>query len=241
MFRKIAGFIALLLSGAWWLGLGREFVKAYLFDRILHMLNPYIHAITVEWLFNYGPPAVLTGLGLYLLLRHGRKSPEQSPPRAATAGPPPTIETPEKPPDPASLPPRNVSLLNAIWRAHMGCWGQRKKLSLQDDHPNTEAVHFFQVCDEIRQHAFEGTLPVWGRRKGFSLFEPIPRKFWLNRAIQADLVIRQASEETWIYFTHALEVGDVPGAKSKEWEDFMTNKETVERLWPAPPKDFPQV
>jgi hypothetical protein len=66
MLKKIAGIASLVISGVWWLG--REFIKAVIFDRILHMLNPDawpIATIAVQ----YGPPALLAVLGLYLLAR----------------------------------------------------------------------------------------------------------------------------------------------------------------------------
>jgi hypothetical protein len=68
MLKKIIGVVSLLLSGAWWLGIGREFIKAVIFDRVLHMLNPDdwpIAAIAVQ----YGPPVLLAAVGLYLLGR----------------------------------------------------------------------------------------------------------------------------------------------------------------------------
>jgi hypothetical protein len=68
MLKKIIGFVSLLLSGAWWLGIGREFIKAAIFDRILHMLNPEAWPIATM-AFQYGPPVLLAALGLYLLAR----------------------------------------------------------------------------------------------------------------------------------------------------------------------------
>jgi ABC-type multidrug transport system fused ATPase/permease subunit len=68
MLKKIVGFVSLLLSGAWWLGIGREFIKAVIFDRILHMLNPDAWPIATM-AFQYGPPVLLAAVGLYLLTR----------------------------------------------------------------------------------------------------------------------------------------------------------------------------
>ena len=63
MLKQIIGFVSLLLSGAWWLGIGREFIKAIIFDRILHMLNPDAWPIATI-AFQYGPPILLAALGL---------------------------------------------------------------------------------------------------------------------------------------------------------------------------------
>jgi len=71
--KKIIGFVSLLLSGAWWLGIGREFIKAIIFDRILHMVNPDVWPIATIT-FQYGPPILLAALGLYLLISESSSS-----------------------------------------------------------------------------------------------------------------------------------------------------------------------
>lgn len=127
--------------------------------------------------------------------------------------------------------PRDVGLLDAIWRVHVGRWGERE--SMDDFRTDPRSNHFFEACTEIRQKAFEGALPIWGRRKNSSLFEPVPWQFWRNREIIESFAIQPGLEDLWVRFTHALEVGDVPNATSNEWDHFMTNKDAIDRLWPA--------
>jgi hypothetical protein len=70
--RKLAGSLLLVFSISWWLGIGREFLKAVLFDKILRMLESNPTPLT-DIVFQYGPPTVLAFVGLYLLASHGKQ------------------------------------------------------------------------------------------------------------------------------------------------------------------------
>ena len=43
-----------------------EFVRTIAYDRVLHVLNPYIDAVTAEFLLNWGVTALLAAFGVYL-------------------------------------------------------------------------------------------------------------------------------------------------------------------------------
>jgi hypothetical protein len=65
---------------------------------------------------------------------------------------------------PSALPPRDVTLTDAMWRAFTGRWNGRPQAKM-DIGSDPEALRFFGICDEIRQHAFDGKLPVWAARR----------------------------------------------------------------------------
>ena len=77
MFQKLLGFLSLLLSGAWWLGLLKQGIEHFLWGRALRYLDPYLDRISLGDAFQYGPPAVLAALGLWLLVR--KQGPREKP------------------------------------------------------------------------------------------------------------------------------------------------------------------
>lgn len=132
--------------------------------------------------------------------------------------------------DPATLPPRDVSLHDAAWRALLGRWGVRIDADVMRSDRDLQ-TRFGQVCREMGQYAFERKLPVWGcppaPRAG--LYIPVPPGFWINHEINSHFTA--ISDDMALVTTHALAVGDVPYAVAKEWSRLMTNKECVEKLW----------
>jgi hypothetical protein len=130
---------------------------------------------------------------------------------------------------------RDVSLNDSIWRAFMGQWGKRLEERMEQAE-NPEADRFEKVCDDFRQYAFEGKLPIWAARPHSELYEPLPKDFWRNRRIVWGYMLSPETRDIFIAYTHPLEIGQVPHGRSREWDQFMTNKKTVEKLWPAPKK-----
>jgi hypothetical protein len=128
---------------------------------------------------------------------------------------------------------RDVPLLDAIWRAHLGKWDARITYAYEDWESKKP---FYLITDDIRQKAFDGILPIWARRRqrpASSLFEAVPSQFWGNHNIEAGYCINPQISDTWVYVTHPHIVGEVPNARTMIWEDFMTCKEAVDSLWPA--------
>jgi hypothetical protein len=87
---------------------------------------------------------------------------------------------------PASIRPRrDVWLYEAICRIFLGRWDlialKRGKLDL--DGADSEVLRDL-VTRHIRQLAAEGTLPIWGRRRGYwALWEPAPPEFWKHHQV----------------------------------------------------------
>jgi hypothetical protein len=186
------------------------------------MLNPYIDAIPLDRLLQYGPPLGLAALGSWLFFKTS-VSKRETDKRGFLENPKPQVA------QFASGLERDVSLLDTIWRAHLGRWEARQTYERANwvvEKP------FFDLVTDVRQKAFEGKLPVWGRRPRSDLFEPIPPEFWRNHEVTASYVINPLVNDTWVSVTHPLVVGEVAYAKTSAWEDFMTNRGTVEKLWP---------
>ena len=68
MRRRSVGFASVVLAFCWWFG--RETIKAWFFDKVIHMIESTgILAALVE----YGPPVLLAGFGLWLLSGRSKK------------------------------------------------------------------------------------------------------------------------------------------------------------------------
>jgi hypothetical protein len=129
---------------------------------------------------------------------------------------------------------RDVVLSDALWRAFQGDWEKPTKLERLSDgkSSNPQTLRFHTTASEIRQKASDGVLPIWAKRPRSSLYEPVPKNFWTNHDIQAGYSLHPDTKDIFVYVTHPLIVGEVPYARTNAWEDFMTNREAVERLWP---------
>jgi hypothetical protein len=130
---------------------------------------------------------------------------------------------------PFSHAPRNVALIDAIWRIHLGRWDKRVSCD-NEDHAEQD---FFKITDEIRQLALDGKLPIWGRKKPGAPFEPIPLGFWKTHEIVSSYVMNHLVKDTFICVTEPTRVGQVRHSRTGDWSpDFMTSREVVEKLWP---------
>lgn len=148
----------------------------------------------------------------------------------------PATEDTLKESDPALLPPRDVKLVDALWRAYAGEWSVRpeKRIEIEagPSHMSPEASRFAIACIDMRQHAFDGKLPIWAKRKKSWLYEPLPRDYWRNKEILFSFMMDPRQTEFLLRITHPLKIGEYLGTTPTEWEDFMTNRAAVEKLWP---------
>jgi hypothetical protein len=119
-------------------------------------------------------------------------------------------------------PQRDVWLYDAICRIFLGHWNQialkRGKLDL--DSADAEVLQDL-VTRHIRQLAAEGTLPIWGRRRGYwALWELAPPEFWKHHQVDY-----QSFLEADPKLLHALPCNRGYGASIGE---LMTNKASVD-------------
>lgn len=137
--------------------------------------------------------------------------------------------SPERPPfDPSWS--RDVKVIDAIWRAHLGRWNDRVAY-LQDDWTSKQPL--FQIASDFRQKAFDGLIPVWATKPRSDLYEIVPPDFWRNHALEASYIVLPKVTDTWVSVTYPLIVGEVPHARTNAWNNFMTSRKVVEQLWPA--------
>lgn len=96
-----------------------------------------------------------------------------------------------------------------------------------------EQFHSFVETD-VRQAAFDGKLPIWGRKVGNWVIEQtqrpvreqIPRDFWKHNWIEVLDFLHHDPEK----FTTAA---DPLYTEKVKWRDLWTNRDAVERAWPA--------
>jgi hypothetical protein len=130
---------------------------------------------------------------------------------------------------PRSNAPRNVSLIDAIWRIRLGRWDERVDFS---DDASAEK-DFYKITDEIRQLALDGKLPVWGCKGPGTPFEPIPLSFWKTHEIVSSYVAIHQVKDVFICVTEPTKVGQVRHARTMDFApNFMTSREVIEELWP---------
>jgi len=121
---------------------------------------------------------------------------------------------------------RDVWLADAIWRAYLGKW-ERPDHDLNGPGVGEESAQRLHdiVVNEIRQFAFEGKLPIWGKRRGSSLWEPVPKEFWKDNRVNYLTIIHDDP-------TKILVEGTERFARNDEWQELMTSWQRVEYLWP---------
>jgi len=83
-----------------------------------------------------------------------------------------------------------------------------------------------QAENEIRQKAFDGSLPVWGIIGSGELFKPIPKEYWEHHYLQALIFAINDPEG---YCTE----GDGLESDHTIYKSLMTSKAKVEELWPV--------
>jgi hypothetical protein len=122
---------------------------------------------------------------------------------------------------------RDVWLADAIWRAYLGKW-ERPDRDLSGPGVGAtvaQALHDLAV-HEIRQLAFEEKLPVWGKRRGSTLWEPVPPGFWQENRVNYLTILRDEPS--------AILIERIPRhERNDEWQELMTSKRAVESLWPV--------
>lgn len=119
-------------------------------------------------------------------------------------------------------------MFDAIWRVYLGRWAGGNVKTLPEKEMNT----FHESWRLIRQAAFDGLLPTWGKLGPVGyLFEPIPKEFWKDGNLCWEAFESDDPEGVWAmpnvgaYFGGRLGHGN--------YSELKTSRARVDELWPA--------
>ena len=152
----------------------------------------------LDLIFEYGVPALLlfVGVGLLFYKPSGQKIKSKQ------------VE-------------RDVWLLHAV---HYIAFGSSEFVEIPLEEDQLTAGH--QAQDEIRQKAFDGSLPVWGIIGSGELFKPIPKEYWEHHYLKA-LIFAINDPEGF------CTKGDGPESDHTIYNSLMTSKAKIEEIWPV--------
>src|SRR6202035_5505477 len=130
-----------------------------------------------------------------------------------------------------SPPTHDVSLFDAIWRAYFGEWkilGEGERLPSEQEYQRLHDLAEF----DIPQRAFDGDLPIWGKRNALQLLEPIPKTFWQTHNIHYLSLTNRNPPRIEIWSTTH------PIRPTHEWIELKTSRSVVDQLWPRSPLEI---
>jgi hypothetical protein len=123
-----------------------------------------------------------------------------------------------------SKPTHDVWLFDAIWRAYFGEW----KILQESEHLANEQEYqrLHDLAEiEIPQKALDGDLPIWGKRNGSHVWEPVPKIFWRTHEIEYLSLTNGSPHKLQIWST------EYPKRATHEWIELKTSRSVVEQLW----------
>ena len=143
-------------------------------------------------------------------------------------------------PSTSSLPAGQVDiqLAPALWRAFLKTWDEPTHdpnvMATSEPWPGYWEQFYSFVDIDIRQAAFDGKLPIWGRKVGNWVFgqtripvrERIPNDFWRSNWIDP---------LTFIY-TDQQRIETAPDARNpstEKWSDLWTSRAALDHNWPT--------
>lgn len=181
--------IALALAAFVLMFLGQSTYQMLVEGWLVRQVTPWLGGIEAQVVERLSAVAVAGTLALYvtgaLYFRLRREFVRQfAPPAGASpAGASPAHASSAR--RPSMEPRRDVWLHDAICRIFLGHWDpialKRGKLDL--DSADGEVLRDL-VTRHVRQLAAEGTLPIWGRRRGYwALWELAPPAFWTHHQV----------------------------------------------------------
>ena len=133
----------------------------------------------------------------------------------------PTVQTPKKQGSPETQRVvRDVWLLNAVHYIAYNSW-VLVDMPLDDNHLTAG----YRALAEIKQKAFDGELPIWGRVGQAVLYKPILKEYWEHYDFEI-LSFAKDDPEEFCTEKHNDIANDVI------YNSLMTSKSKVEELWP---------
>jgi hypothetical protein len=199
--------------------LGNDIFEKLFSNVILHQLQPRLGAAPAELIERLSSIAVpsLIALGvIWGLFGYTRRALALQPARPAPA--------PEKKVRAGqNRATRDVWLYDAICRIFLGRWDKipLKHGKLDVDSAGYPVLHDL-ITQHIRQLAFEGRLPIWGKKQGFrALWEQAPPAFWKTHQIDYDSFLEADPR-----MLHALPSNG--SGKAVPLRELMTNRAAVD-------------
>jgi len=177
---------------------------------------------------NYGIPAALVGLSLYVAYLAFRTGRAKTPAPAAIVNRAGPIEHVAAAPTVLPPPEPDIWLAVAINYAATGVYGT---LDIDMSGPGIGQANMNRLGDvakQVRQFAFNGRLPVWGKCDGNDLERPIPSEFWEYG--QLDFLSLFIGDPAQLRTEKAQVVRAL-----QTWTGLRTHRTTVEQLWPPQP------
>jgi len=140
---------------------------------------------------------------------------------------------PELPPPPPSTGAlhRDIWLHDAIWRLYLGRW-ERRTIDRDGTGYSHEEIERLQKCfKEIRQAAFDGRLPVWGKLGPVgNLWQQIPQEAWATGNADWFSFVGHGPEDLWMA---ASARSGLEGPKGRgNWSELKTSRAAVDAIWP---------
>ena len=203
--------------------LGQATYERLLDALIVEQVEPWFGGIAAEVIERLSAVAVAGALALYVtggLYFHLRREFARRSARMADGSVKPAAPTRAQ---------RDVWLYDAICRIFLGRWDpialKRGKLDLDDA---DSAVLQDLVARHVRQLAADGTLPIWGRKRGYwALWELVPPEFWKHHQVDY-----QSFLEADPKLLHALPCNG-GGGHAASIGELMTSKASVDAFCEA--------
>jgi hypothetical protein len=139
---------------------------------------------------------------------------------------PPTTLSPASAVVQEQAPEPDVWLQDAIWRAFNGNW-DRTHMNMTDERANRPGADndTVAILNDMRQHAFDGRLDIWGRQGQGAILRKLGREYWSTHQIELMSILDDdpAGVQTELAMIRQ---------NLDRRDGLRTNRAQVERLWP---------
>lgn len=136
-----------------------------------------------------------------------------------------TVAAPEQPPDIAE-----TALRRDVRAAEAIAYVTTRRWDIALGHlANDSQSGAYKAYKALEQAAADEDIPMWGRRKEYTVYEPIPAEFWRANKIDWLELLRDNPRTT----PH-----DHLARKDLGYLDVMTSRAAIERVWP--PRETPK-
>jgi hypothetical protein len=128
---------------------------------------------------------------------------------------------------------RDVSLYDAVCRMFLGRW---QKIPVVDGHLDLDASGFqsiHELISQVKQFAFDGRLPIWGKAQGqLAMWEQPKSTFWKNH--QIDYLSFTDGDPTELRVVPSNTSGQITSLR-----DLMTSRSAIDEICRDPSLELP--